>query len=688
VANVQCSFNDGDRQQGIAELRGEVLLFGSKPNTLKPVAALGGLIVAQTGKYISVTSPATSTSLGFSTEAEARAWGAELKEVSARQPEVASRIHDLVCHVVKQEKLHQDKDRIMETRKRAIERKHASVGKKEADIEPDGLVRSLQAVRARLASHSERFKASGAPQDTQHKDIRHKETAEDELVKELKDRIQYLESFNWEETIAQLTNTMNQVTMERDRNEKMLREMEKASKQQARQDEVKDLARKLHEVTLQHNEARAQAQEHFERADALVQEREGLFQQMHGEREAMKQQMEAMQAKQFQDISKIEADYQAQIGALERQWSSRPTSEEHDRIAQQAAMLEAKNRELEQELFLTRQNADEILRASQAGFDRTQALESELNAMQAEAARAHQGKEEFIRLNQAGFERTQALESELNAMQAEAARAHQEKEEMIILNQAGFERTQVLESELIATQTEAARAHQEKELALTSRIQALESELSNHKRLAAEGDTNLGKLAAVEEENKLLKDQMASTWAQINEQMARLDEERSRYLEDVRAAKAAAVKPEAMVLTKNSLTLPSSKPVARDLGLSDNPVPVSLDRSARVTAVPQSTSLKVSSRIVEQIPPMSTHYASLQSVGTTPPTTTAAYSTPLFNSYPSTRMTVASGLSTSQALPTQTSIPSSPNSQTFNASGTRPLSSARISNLSSMNNHM
>merc|ERR1712062_371072 len=42
------------------------------------------------------------------------------------------------------------------------------------------------------------------------------------------------------------------------------------------------------------------------------------------------------------------------------------------------------------------------------------------------------------------------------------------------------------------------------------------------------------RIAALSEENRILKEQMATSWNQINNQMARLDEEHARFADEVR----------------------------------------------------------------------------------------------------------------------------------------------------------
>eukprot|EP00928_Gymnodinium_smaydae_P011172 TRINITY_DN14152_c2_g1_i1.p1 TRINITY_DN14152_c2_g1~~TRINITY_DN14152_c2_g1_i1.p1 ORF type:complete len:827 (+),score=220.58 TRINITY_DN14152_c2_g1_i1:119-2482(+) len=328
-------------------------------------------------------------------------------------------------------------------------------------------------------------------------------------------------SAHLERTLQNVADEHAQVIAERDAHERRSRELEDHFASQVEQQQLYIVGLEAERDTLS-----MKLGEQEERHSALVADRlaeETALRDRDAKAEISKRCAEEREAVRDALTREFEAEY-----TLIRQQVTRAEEEArgHQRVVdshiQRADSLAQERDALLAQLSLKDQQTDELLQQTQAHFQqRLTQLEQERMQLEAERrdlapSEAHRELERHVqllehRLQQSEADRAHAL-TELKAHQLEVDALRQQADDVAVTQQAHREQIQI--------------------------NQALERELHSAKSRAEECSQQAAAHrhahSLSQEENEMLKKQMANTWAQINSQMARLDEERSRYLEEVR----------------------------------------------------------------------------------------------------------------------------------------------------------
>lgn len=471
IQPVEYELNGGGKHQAFAELRGEVLLVGTRAERagLQPTITLGGTEVLRAGRTVTISAKARDVSIKFENDEQAMLWVEKIRR-GARMLPPAGRVHHLVNHIAKLEKLLSDVQGKTEKLNEELESKGKALTafeRQAAKAEQDERhLRRLKSCPVLGQEYSNDDDFGDGSADLQQQ-VMSTEADNVSLNAKLKAALaeQLLEASEvrkWRRRAEEAETMLAAIEQERaalgesadlvSNGEEALLQRLDEEREAIREHLTRDFEVQYSEIQREVSQARSEAQQH-------LQAREILTEQIAEDSGHLAQHLEDVRSAQAKEIAKIEAEYEERIRVLERGARSVPSTEEYEDLHRR--------------------------------FESAQA--------------------EFLDDHFAATQKHEALEAELLGAVRFAQEAGQQAEQ-----DRGKAMTLQMECEALHEQALQQAQH------AAPVLRALLAPPKPH-------DEEL--IAKLNDENRMMKEQMATTCAQINAQMLRLDEERKRFAE-------------------------------------------------------------------------------------------------------------------------------------------------------------
>jgi hypothetical protein len=550
--SVECAEDGGRRVRTTADVHGEVLVKGAddRLDSGRPLIELGGSRISRQDRVVHVSVPAREVTLTFDGDKEAGDLYQKMIKAS-KQLKAADRIFDLTKYVHTQEKqlkeLGKAKDKLFQERT-SLKKKSESQAKKNEALEhnaeewkkkceikteckdqPHDHLRRLRSLRDRFARHtnsglmSEEAVSPMSPEngigdlvdalEAKSRDVGN-------MAAGLEQRVGRLECMtDGQDRNVDISHLPPQDQVQVEHLETQLRQA---------YDDIRNMEAQLNQVYADHQGIQASHGQLTQQVNQAFADRDLHISRLQEEQRA-----------RSEDQLQFEEEYKALVCGHQQQLE--------EREARGGLDVES-YRELERHHTMLQDEHARVQGMLQEHQNMVQDRHARVSALEAELASRPQTDQHMF----AQQDRIEGLEHEILSLRRQAAEA----QERVDLHAGELSRAHAERSALEDQYRQQAQRHEEAIQDYAQRVRSYEADSVRSGGYPQATPQDLEKMATLEEENRMMKEQMANSWNQINGQMARLDEEHARFADEVRQSREEPYP----VMTSQSGIIPGQLP--------------------------------------------------------------------------------------------------------------------------------